>query len=67
MTTQQQERPRREWRDVKRQAGCLWGCLTEPLVLVILAFGSLFGAYKIGRQAERSRLQQERRQQPPEQ
>lgn len=50
----------REWRDVKRQAGCVWGCLTEPLVLVVLAIASLFGAYKFGRTTERAREAQER-------
>lgn len=53
------DRPKREWRDIKRQAGCLWGCLTEPLVLFVLAIGSLLGAYSYGRKAERARLKQE--------
>jgi F0F1-type ATP synthase assembly protein I len=46
---------------VKRQAGCLWGCLTEPFVIVTLVIGSLFGAYSIGRKAEQSRRQAEQK------
>lgn len=60
MAEQTPDRSKREWRDVKRQAGCLWGCLTEPFVLFVLAIGSLFGAYNYGRKAERARLAQER-------
>jgi hypothetical protein len=53
-------RPDREWRDVKRQAGCMWGCVTEPFVLVALALAAAMGAYNYGRKAERARLKQER-------
>ena len=49
-----------EWRDTKRQAGCLWGCFTEPFVIGALMIGSLFGAYSYGRKAERARLKQEK-------
>lgn len=56
----QRDNAKREWRDVKRQAGCLWGCLSEPFVIIALVIGSLFGAYSIGRKAERSRRQAER-------
>ena len=56
-----QDKPgEREWRDTKRQAGCLWGCLTEPFVIGALVIGSLFGAYNYGRKAERARLKQEK-------
>ena len=48
---------KREWRDVKRQAGCLLGCLTEPFLLVGLALGSLFGVYVLGRKVERRRYE----------
>lgn len=48
----------KEWRDTKRQVGCLWGCLTEPFVIGALMVGSIFGAYSIGRKAERARLKQ---------
>lgn len=51
---------KREWRDVKRQAGCLWGCLSEPFVIAGLMIASLFGAYTFGRAAERARKAQER-------
>lgn len=56
----------REWRDMKRQAGCVWGCLTEPFVLMALAAASLFGAYSFGRKAERARrdLEREHEQEP---
>jgi len=50
----------KEWRDAKRQAGCLWGCLTEPFVIGALMIGSVFGAYSYGRKAERARLKQEK-------
>lgn len=61
MSGSRPEPNRREWRDVKRQAGCLWGCLTEPFVIVTLVIGSLFGAYSIGRKAEQSRRQAEQK------
>jgi hypothetical protein len=56
----EREPAKKEWRDVKRQAGCLLGCLTEPFVIITLVIGSIFGAYSIGRKAERSRRQVER-------
>jgi F0F1-type ATP synthase assembly protein I len=55
----EREPAKREWRDVKRQAGCLLGCLTEPFVIIALVIGSIFGAYSIGRKAERARRQVE--------
>lgn len=62
-----QSNNQREWRDMKRQAGCLWGCLTEPFVLFALATVSLFGAYSFGRKAERARRDLERDQRKQEQ
>lgn len=46
MSEQPGETIRREtggWGTFRRKAGCLFGCLTEPLVLVVLALGTLIG------------------------
>jgi hypothetical protein len=45
------------WKNLGRKAGCLWGCLTEPLVLVILAVGTLIGWRLLG---QRSRSRREK-------
>lgn len=57
MSSSENDRNKREWRDAKRHAGCLWGCLSEPFVIATLVIGSLFGAYNFGRKAERTRRQ----------
>ena len=50
MTDPQRPDPRQphsdaSWGTVKRRAGCLAGCLTEPFVFVFLILGGLLGGY----------------------
>ena len=40
---------RGEWRAVKRKAGCLLGCLTEPWVMFVLVIAGVIGGYWWGR------------------
>ena len=49
-------RDRGKWPDrMKRRAGCLWGCLTEPLVILFLvAVALLTGRYLWRRRSEES-------------
>lgn len=39
------------WRTLRRRAGCIAGCLTEPLVIVGLMIGSLVGGFLWGRKS----------------
>lgn len=48
---------KREWRDMKRQAGCVWGCLTEPFVLAVLALAAALGLYTYHRKVGRSSVE----------
>ena len=65
MSESRSDAAKREWRDAKRHAGCVWGCLTEPFVLIALVTASMFGAYTFGRKAERVRLEQEKKDETP--
>jgi len=42
-----------DWQTAKRRAGCLMGCLTEPVGILFLVVGGLIGGYLWGRKAER--------------
>ena len=49
------EEPERETK-LRRRAGCLWGCLTEPLVILVLVLAALLtGRYLWGRRHARGK------------
>ena len=49
-----------EWEDVRRKAGCLLGCLTEPLVIIPLVIVALISRAAWKRRRARSLRAEER-------
>lgn len=54
-----------QWRDTRRHAGCILGCLAEPFVMVALVIASLLGAYTVGRKTERARAKTDKSDKEP--